>query len=202
MNTNKLVIGLTGGIGSGKTAASDYLASKGADVVDADICARIVVETGKPALKKIAKHFGEDILLSSGELDRAKLRSIIFNSPEEKRWLESLLHPLIRAEIITQLNSSQSSYAIFVSPLLLETDQFKLCDRILVIDVPEALQLERASSRDNNDPEQIKRIIASQIPRSDRLEKADDIVENSGDVAQLQQKLDTLHQQYLALVKT
>ena len=202
MNTNKLVIGLTGGIGSGKTAASDYLASKGADVVDADICARIVVETGKPALKKIAKHFGEDILLSSGELDRAKLRSIIFNSPEEKRWLESLLHPLIRAEIITQLNSSQSSYAIFVSPLLLETDQFKLCDRILVIDVPEALQLERASSRDNNDPEQIKRIIVSQIPRSDRLEKADDIVENSGDVAQLQQKLDTLHQRYLALAET
>ena len=199
MSAKPIVIGLTGGIGSGKTAASDYFASRGITVVDADICARIVVQADKPALAQIAAHFGTDILLGNGELDRARLRGVIFTKPEEKQWLEALLHPLIRAEILRQLEASSSPYTIFVSPLLLETDQQQLCDRILVIDVPEALQIQRASCRDNNDPEQIKRIIASQISRADRLAQADDVIENLGDIAQLQQKLDTLHQHYLAL---
>ena len=201
MSTKPIVIGLTGGIGSGKSAASDYLATLGANIVDADLVSRIVVEPNTPALKQIAKHFGNSVLMDDGSLDRAKMRSIIFQDPKQKAWLEELLHPLIREEILCQLQQNISNYTVFVSPLLLETNQHELCDRILVIDVPEELQIERASNRDSNNTEQIKRIIATQIDRDKRLALADDIVDNSQDLAQLQQKLDTLHQQYLTLSK-
>ena len=201
MSTKPIVIGLTGGIGSGKSAASDYLATLGANIVDADLVSRIVVEPNTPALKQIAKHFGNSVLMDDGSLDRAKMRSIIFQDPKQKAWLEELLHPLIREEILCQLQQNISNYTVFVSPLLLETNQHELCDRILVIDVPEELQIERASNRDSNNTEQIKRIIATQIDRDKRLALADDVVDNSQDLAQLQQKLDTLHQQYLTLSK-
>lgn len=197
--SSKLIIGLTGGIGSGKTAVSDRFAHLDITIIDADIASRIVVEAQKPALKAISDHFGENILLANGELDRAQLRARIFQHPEEKQWLESLLHPLIREEIIQQLQRAVSPYAILVSPLLFESKQDQLCDRTLIVDVPEQTQINRTAARDNNDVEQIKRIIASQISRKERLSKADDIIENTQSYEHLDQQISQLHQRYLAL---
>jgi len=195
-----LVVGLTGGIGSGKTAASDYFKVLGIDVIDADIASRVVVELGQPALAAIAEHFGSDVLLTNGELNRAALREKIFTDPQQKQWLEDLLHPLIGAEIDRQLAAVTSPYALFVSPLLLETQQSLRCDRIIVVDVDVATQVKRASSRDNNSEAMIRNIINSQMSRADRLSRADDIVSNSGSLAELHQQIDRLHQRYLKLV--
>ena len=195
-----LVVGLTGGIGSGKTAASDYFKVLGIDVIDADIASRVVVEPGQPALAAIAEHFGSDVLLTNGELNRAALREKIFTDPQQKQWLEDLLHPLIGAEIDRQLAAVTSPYALFVSPLLLETQQSGRCDRIIVVDVDVATQVKRASSRDNNSEAMIRNIINSQMSRADRLSRADDIVSNSGSLAELHQQIDRLHQRYLKLV--
>lgn len=196
-----LVVGLTGGIGSGKTAASDYFQQLGIDIIDADIASRQVVMPCTPALAAIAEHFGDEILTDEGSLDRASLRRKIFANPEEKAWLEQLLHPLIADEIMTNLQTVTSPYAIFVSPLLIESNQMDICDRLLVIDVPEALQLERTIKRDSNDEAQVKRIIASQASRQQRLEKADDVVKNTAGIHELQQQLLLLHQKYLKLAK-
>ena len=144
-----MIVGLTGGIGSGKTAVSDLFQDLGITIVDADLASRVVVEKGREELNKIAEHFGEDILTSSGELDRAKLREVIFKSEEEKLWLESLLHPAIVSQIQKELDSSNSPYTILVSPLLLETDQKNFCSTVLVVDVPVETQIERTSKRDN-----------------------------------------------------
>ena len=194
-----LIIGLTGGIGSGKTAASDIFESLGVNVVDADIVAREVVEPEKPALNKIAKHFGKDILHDDGHLDRAQLRSIIFSQPLEKEWLENLLHPLIRQEIQAQLDRSTSQYAILVSPLLLETDQSKIVNRILLIDVPPNIQIERAAQRDNNSRQQIQKIIDSQLPRDVKISKSDDVICNDQSFAELEKKIIEQHAFYLEL---
>lgn len=195
------VVGITGGIGSGKTAATDRFAALGIAIVDADIASRIVVEPGSPALQKIAEHFGAQILLSDGSLDRAALRKTIFAEPAEKVWLEQLLHPLIGAEIQRQLRNAQSPYVIFVSPLMTESSQHELCDRILVIDAPEEMQLQRTIQRDNNDAAQVQRIIASQTSRQNRLRYADDIIENTGSLESLTQHVKTLHERYLQLAK-
>ncbi len=194
-----LIIGLTGGIGSGKTAASDIFESLGVNVVDADIVAREVVEPEKPALNKIAKHFGKDILHDDGHLDRAQLRSIIFSQPLEKEWLENLLHPLIRQEIQAQLGRSTSQYAILVSPLLLETDQSKIVNRILLIDAPPNIQIERAAQRDNNSRQQIQKIIDSQLPRDVKISKSDDVICNDQSFAELEKKIIEQHAFYLEL---
>ena len=135
-----MIIGLTGGIGSGKTAVSDIFQGLGITVVDADLASRVVVEKGREELNKISDHFGKDILSRDGELDRAKLREIIFNSQDEKLWLESLLHPAIAAQIKKELDSSTSPYTVLVSPLLLETDQKNFCSKLLVVDVPKKLK--------------------------------------------------------------
>ncbi len=195
------VVGLTGGIGSGKTVASDRFEQLGIEVIDADIASRAVVNPGTPALEKIASHFGTAILQEDGSLDRAKLRKKIFADNNEKLWLESLLHPLIADEISLGLNSARSPYAIFVSPLLIESQQVALCDRILVIDVPEDIQVQRTTKRDNNDEAQVKRIIASQASRQNRLAKADDVIENTGELKQLLQQVDQLHPTYLKLAR-
>lgn len=196
---NTPIIGLTGGIGSGKTAVSDYFAQLGITIVDADIASRTVVTPPSKALNTIAEHFGSKILLTDGELNRAALRQVIFSTPSEKQWLEALLHPLITAEIDRQLEAISSPYGILVSPLLLEGQQHERCDRILVIDVPEELQISRACQRDSNSIEQVKRIIASQISRQERCDKADDIVDNSQGLEELHQQIDQLHQYYLRL---
>ncbi|GAA5317761.1 MAG: dephospho-CoA kinase [Candidatus Pelagadaptatus aseana] len=196
-----LIIGLTGGIGSGKTAVSDHFGSLGITIVDADIASRVVVEKGKPALDAIAKKFGPDILTSAGELNRPLLREKIFANPDDKLWLEQLLHPLIGEEIRQQLENSSSPYTVFVSPLLLETEQHKLANRILLVDVAEELQLQRTMARDNNSQEQVKAIMASQASRHTRREMADDIVINDSTLEALHSKIEDLHQQYLTLAK-
>lgn len=196
---SKLIIGLTGGIGSGKTAASDRFESLGITIVDADIVAREVVEPGQPALKEISDHFGKHLITSEGALDRRKLREIIFSNQTEKQWLEALLHPLIREEILNQLSRADSPYAILVSPLLFETNQHQLASRCLLIDVPESVQIERASKRDNSNPEQIKSIIASQMSRTCKIEKADDIITNDQDLKHLHEQIDMQHKHYLDL---
>jgi dephospho-CoA kinase len=193
------IIGLTGGIGSGKTAASNQFLTYGIEIIDADVASRVVVEPGKPALEKIAEHFGHDILLADQSLDRAALRTKIFANPDDKQWLESLLHPLIAEEIFRALDNAKSPYAIFVSPLLIESGQDLICDRILVIDVPETLQIERTTKRDNNEADQVERIMASQASRQQRLDKANDVIENTSGLEQLQQQVQQLHEEYLTM---
>ncbi len=193
------ILGLTGGIGSGKSAASDYFQRLGIVVVDADIVAREVVQPGQPAWNAIREHFGPDALQADGQLNRAWLRQIVFSDPQQRRWLEQQTHPRIRDSIIQQLQQAQSPYAILASPLLFESGQAQLTQRTLVIDVPEALQLQRASQRDGNDEEQIRRIMAAQINREERLARADDVVDNSGSLEQLYAQLQELHEVYLSL---
>ena len=194
-----MIIGLTGGIGSGKTAVSDSFEALGIDVVDADIASRVVVQKGKPCLLKIAQHFGEDILTKEAELDRAKLREIIFKSEEEKNWLESLLHPAIANQIQDELNASKSPYTILVSPLLLETNQKDFCSKILAVDVPVETQVERTLKRDGVSKEQVQAIINSQISRNDRLNLADEVIVNDGTLEDLEIAVKILHEKFLSL---
>jgi dephospho-CoA kinase len=196
-----MIVGLTGGIGSGKSEVSRRFENLGIDVVDADVVAREVVSLGKPALKEIAEHFGEQILNADNTLNRSRLRELIFNYPREKKWLENLLHPLIRADIISQLKQSKSAYQILSSPLLLETNQHELVDRILVVDTDESLQMSRAMLRDTNNPDQIKKIMSTQMKRSERLAKADDIILNHGDFDELDFQVRKLHSVYLNLIQ-
>jgi dephospho-CoA kinase len=197
-----LTVGITGGIGSGKTAVSDRFKKLGITVVDADVVAREVVEPGTHALVAIEDHFGAAVIGMDGCLDRAYLRSQVFADDDERNWLNGLLHPLIGERIMTQIQNSESPYTVLVSPLLIETAQRNLCDRILVVDVTEEAQVERASARDNNDPEQIRKIMATQTGRKERLEHADDVLVNSGTLEDLDQQVTRLHQQYLALADT
>ncbi|MBQ0718725.1 MAG: dephospho-CoA kinase [Gammaproteobacteria bacterium] len=196
------VLGLTGGIGSGKSAVAACFKEYGIKVVDADIAARRVVEPGTPSLQAIAEHFGPQLLQDDGTMDRAALRAIVFNDEQQRLWLEQLLHPAIGEWIATELASATTPYAILESPLLLETAQRKSTQRALVVDVSEELQIERATARDNNSREQIEAIIAAQLPRKERLALADDVIDNSGSLADLQGAVDALHQQYLKIAAT
>ncbi|OUS10677.1 dephospho-CoA kinase [Gammaproteobacteria bacterium 53_120_T64] len=193
------VLGLTGGIGSGKSAVAACFKAYGIKVVDADIAARKVVEPGMPALQAIAEHFGGQVIQADGTMDRAVLRSIVFNDEQQRLWLEQLLHPAIGEWIATELASATSAYAILESPLLLETEQGKSTQRALVVDVSKELQIARATARDDNTREQIEAIIAAQLPREERLARADDVIDNSGTLADLQRGVATLHQQYLEI---
>lgn len=196
-----LVVGLTGGIGSGKTAASDYFSSLGVTVVDADVVAREVVQPNEPAWKAIQERYGKEAFHSDLTLNRAWLREKVFAQPSERVWLEQQTHPRIRERLIQQLQNSKSSYSILVSPLLFESGQSALVHRILLVDVPIETQVARACSRDSNNEEQIRRIIAAQMSREDRCAKATDIVDNSADLGNLYQQLQRLHEQYLELAK-
>lgn len=193
------VIGLTGGIGSGKSTVARLFGELGVHWVDADDVAREVVEPGTTALAEIAEHFGEDILTSEGALDRAQLRGIVFEKPEERAWLEALLHPIIREELIRQLSPEnyQLPYVLLVSPLLLETDQHELVDRIIVIDVPKDVQLERTMARDTNSRAQVERIIAAQMSREDRLARADEVIDNDRPLEDVTRQVRELHERLL-----
>ena len=193
-----MIIGLTGGIGSGKTAVSDTFKSLGIDIVDADVSSRRVVEKGQPALDDIQAHFGDGILDSENKLDRTKLREIIFKNPQERVWLEKLLHPKIAEHIKDQLESSNSPYCILVSPLLLETEQKSYCSFVLVVDVPEESQIARTAKRDDVSEELVKNIISAQIDREKRLEQADEIIINDGSMEELKEKVIVLHTKYLS----
>ena len=195
------VVGLTGGIGSGKSAASAWFESQNINVVDADVVAREVVQQGQTALVQIHQAFGDWVLLDNGELNRTALREYIFQFPEARKTLESITHPAIRHSIILQLEQTQSAYALLVSPLLFETNQHQLTQRTLLIDATEALQIERASQRDGQNIEQIKKIIQAQLPRAKKQQLADDIVLNDGHLDHLYQHLQQLHASYLILAK-
>ena len=192
-----LVVGITGGIGSGKSEATRRFEALGITVVDADVAARIIVEPGGSALAAIAQHFGSDIIAVDGTLDRAALRQRIFADDAERHWLERLTHPLIGEEIRHQLDASCSDYSILSSPLLLETQQKNLVDCVVVVDVPEDLQLERASARDANSKDQIRRIMAAQMSREKRLELADIVIDNSKPLTELDEIVSELHKEFL-----
>jgi len=195
-----MIIGLTGGIGSGKSAVSLRFAVKhGVHVVDADLKSRVVVEPGRPALQAIVDRFGDAVVQPSGALDRAALRQRVFSDPQERLWLEALLHPLIREEIVSDLASATSPYALLVSPLLIESGQHKMTDRVLVVDVSEETQLLRTALRDNVPQDQVKAIMKAQASREERLKHAHDIVSNDQDLAALHKQVDALHERYLSM---
>lgn len=196
------VIGLTGGIASGKTTVANLFKQQfKIDIVDADIVAREVVEPGTPGLNAIVEHFGADIIRDDQTLDRAKLREKIFSNPEEKAWLNGLLHPMIREKMIEDLEQVTSDYALLVVPLLVENKLDSLCDRVLVVDVDPQTQISRTVKRDNVSEEQANAILASQASREQRLALADDVVKNNPDDPDLLLQITDLHEKYLAMCK-
>ena len=195
------VVGLTGGIGSGKSTVAGMFAALEIDLIDADVAAREVVAPGTTALAEIVEHFGPDILMADGSLDRRGLRRIIFHQKQEKHWLETLLHPLIRRWLTQQISDRRSAYCLLVSPLLLETGQAEMVDRILVVDVSVETQIARTLARDGGEESTVRAIIAAQIGRNQRLEHGDDIIDNDLPLQTLRQRVEKLHQQYLAMAK-
>lgn len=193
------VLGVTGGIGSGKSTATRRFAAHDIVVVDADEVARQVVEPGSAVLDAIANQFGSTVLQQDGSLNRAELRQIIFADPEAKTWLNALMHPAIRQEMLQQLQAATSPYVILSAPLLLENGLEQYCQRVLVIDIPEQLQRQRTKERDQVSVEQVNAILASQLNREERMAKADDIIDNSGSVRDLEEKIDRLHEYYLRI---
>jgi len=194
------IIGLTGGIGSGKTTVSNMFAEKGIIIVDADVVARDAVKPNSPALKKIVAHFGDNILLNSGELNRSLLRSKIFSDDAEKQWLNNLLHPLIRADITAALLQCQDDYCILSAPLLFENNLHSMVNRCLVVDVSIETQLMRTCQRDTSNEQEVLAIIASQISRQDRLALADDVINNENvDFENVQTQVDSLNKKYQML---
>ncbi len=192
-------IGLIGGIGSGKTTVSDHFETLGITVADADAASRTVVEPDTPALAQIADHFGQDILQADGSLDRAKLRTIVFQDQAERRWLEQLTVPLILQECRRILDAATSPYAILV--LSTGTGQSPLIQRLLVVDAPAEVQIARTMARDNNSRELVESIIAAQVDRETRASHADDILLNDGSVEDLLAKVEQLHEIYLQLAR-
>ncbi len=191
-----LVIGLTGGIGSGKSAAADIFAQHNVPIIDADIIARDLVQPGQTALQEITTLFGEHLLQADGQLDRARLRQEIFSDKLKKAQLEGILHPLIRQTMLASLAALDSHYAILVIPLLVENGQWDIIDRVLVVDVDEATQLQRVVARDQVTLAQAEAIIHSQVPRNERIAAADDIIDNSRDIAHLTAQVEKLHAKY------
>ena len=192
------VVGITGGIGSGKSAVTDHLETFGISVVDADKVSRVVVEPGTRGLAAIIEHFSADILLADGSLDRAALKKIVFDSPAERKVLEGITHPLIRDEITRQLSEASSPYAVLSSPLLLESGQSTVTDYVIVIDVPEEVQLRRTMARDDNSEALVKQIMAAQLDRQTRLARADTSINNDASLEALYERVEVLHEDLLA----
>lgn len=199
------IIGLTGGIGSGKSAASDYFATLGIDIVDADVISHAITAKDSPMLPILSQAFGADIL-SDGELNRTKLRRIVFADPDKLACLNAIIHPAIRTQIKQALGDATSPYVILSAPLLLESIKDDdeglraLCDRILVVDVPTDVQIQRAARRDGQSSADILAIINRQMSREGRLAYADDVLDNSGGLDELHHQIDQLHQKYLGLI--
>jgi dephospho-CoA kinase len=200
-----LIVGVTGGIASGKSTVARAFAALGVPWVDADDVAREVVEPGEPALAEIAERFGVRILQADGSLNRRALREIVFAEPSERLWLESVTHPRIRERIIAHLERLQNEgapYVLLVSPLLFESGQSEMVDRCLVIDVPESVQIARTASRDDVDERQARAIVAAQMPRSERLARADDVVDNSGSEEHLAAQVAELDRRYREMAES
>ena len=195
----RLIVGLTGGIGSGKSAASAWFEQQGICVVDADVVAREVVQVGSPVLQQLVASFGDWVLLENGELNRRALREHVFLDDQARHILNEITHPAIRAAIVEQLEQASSPYVMLVSPLLFESQQDELTSRSLLIDASIELQIQRASMRDGQSLEQIQNIIAAQMSREHKQQRADDIVLNDGELEHLYAQLRPLHLKYLAL---
>ena len=191
------IVALSGGIASGKSTIADLFAQLGVPIIDADVIARQVVAVGSSALTQIVKHFSQEILLENGELDRSQLREIIFNNEHERLWLNNLLHPIIAQETQQRIAKQTAPYIIWVVPLLIENNLHQLADRVLIIDTPEALQLERLIDRDKISESLAKRMIDSQVSLSDRLAFADDIIINDGNLVSLTMQIYDLNKKYL-----
>jgi len=196
-----LKIGLTGGIGSGKSAATAQFAALGAPVIDADIVARTVVEAGSPGMLAIQKRFGPGILNKDGTLDRRRLRDLVFSDKKARADLESILHPRIRQQMWVQFNQFNEAYAILDIPLLFETKQNQQMDRVVVVDCPRELQIERICKRDHISEADAVAILQAQISREERLAGAHDIIDNSGTLLELSEQVNALHNSYLELAK-
>lgn len=196
-----IVIGLTGGIGSGKTTVANLFANYGIDLIDADIIAREVVAVGSVGLARITEKFGDSILLGDGSLDRSQLRAAIFSDPQLKNWLNQLLHPLIREKMLADIDRASSPYCLLIVPLMIENNLQTMTERLLVVDVDQQTQIMRTQQRDNVSLEQIKSILAAQASRQQRLDAADDIICNNGDNQALLTQVAQLHQHYLALAQ-
>lgn len=194
-----LVIGLTGGIGSGKSEVGHRFARQGIPVIDTDQLSRELVEPGQPALAEIVATFGPDCLDSQGRLRRDNLREQVFADPNGRQHLEAILHPRIRVLIQRRVAGLSTPYCLVVIPLLIETGMTDLVDRVLVVDVPETEQIRRVVARDSVTEEQARRILAAQARRDQRLARADDVLENVGDLDALDCKIAALHAHYLAL---
>lgn len=195
----RLIIGLTGGIGSGKTSVAKLFGEHGITLIDTDQIARDVIHPGSSALQQVVKKFGAEILMPNGQLNRAKLRTIIFENPDHRMWLENLLHPLIREDIKKQIEQATSPYCIIIIPLLFETKPNPLIDRVLVVDTSEQNQIERTKIRDKISPAEVRAIIQSQVDRETRIKKADDIIYNEGPLEELIPQVEKLHRFYLGL---
>lgn len=193
------VVGLTGGIGSGKTTAANRFNSLGVPIIDADVVARDIVKPGRPALQEIINSFGDDVVDSEGRLDRAALRGIVFSNPDLRKKLENILHPQIYERIHNELGELSGPYAIIVIPLLAESKRQYHLNRVLVVDAPSELQISRVTVRDKQSPSQVERILHSQSSRRKRNSIADDIIENSGSIDDLCDHIDALHRQYLVI---
>lgn len=194
-----LIIGLTGGIGSGKTTVAHYFEALAVPVIDADRVGRELVAPGQEALQAIISRFGPEIVTANGELDRARLRDIVFADPAQRHTLESILHPRIRAEILRRVQALEAPYCIVSVPLLVESHWTDLVDRVLVVDTSRENQLQRTQARDGLPLTQVEAILASQADRDSRLQAADDVIRNDADTTSLQQQVNELHQRYLQL---
>ncbi len=197
-----LCIGVTGGIGSGKTSVTDIFSEYGVPIIDADAISHEVVQAGQPSLLAIAEAFGADVIDSDGQLRRAHLRNLIFDDCSARNKLEMIIHPLVHNEIKSRVSLVTFPYCIISSPLLLESRTAHDVDRILVVDAPKALQVERASRRDNSGKSDIEKIVNSQISRKERLKAADDIIVNDSDFSCLRSQVESLHQKYLEIAST
>lgn len=195
----RLTVGLTGGIASGKSTVADMFAKKGVAVIDTDVIARDVVRPGEPALAEIRREFGAAAIAADGSLDRAAMRRLVFADPDRRRRLEAILHPRIRAAALEQARAAAGPYRVIVVPLLVESPLRESMARVLVVDVPEDVQLERLLARDREDPEQARRIIAAQASRAERLAIADDVITNDGDIEATRRQVDRMHDRYLTL---
>lgn len=200
-NFRPLLIALTGGIASGKSAVAEIFAQLGAPVLDTDQIARDVVEPGTPTLAKLVAEFGADILDASGRLDRARMRARVFSDPEQRKQLEAITHPAIREELAARAQRAQGPYQIHVIPLLIESGRADLYDRVLLVDTSEEDQLKRLTARDNSSPELARQILAAQASREERLEAADDVIVNTGTLQDLHRFVQTLHRNYTLLAE-
>ena len=192
-----LVVGLTGGIGSGKTTVASLFSQAGVPVIDADELARELVVPGEPAFDEIVSVFGTDLVSPSGTLDRSKLRALVFRNATKRKRLEAILHPRIRCEMERRLSAINASYCLLVIPLLFETDQVELIDRVLVVDATREQQICRTQDRDGVTRKSVEGLLRAQLGRRERLKHADDVIRNDSDLAHLEKQVQALHERYI-----